>query len=99
VPMANTGRRISLRSSRVTLTDPAPPAPNAGFGVAVASAGDVNGDGFADIVVGALDAANSFAGAAYFYSGNAGGLSTRPAALTAPRVPNGYFGSAVAIAR
>jgi hypothetical protein len=52
------------------------------FGFALASAGDVNGDGFADVVVGAYDStvgglAN--AGEARLYLGSASGLGTSPA--------------------
>jgi hypothetical protein len=44
------------------------------FGVSVSGAGDVNGDGFADVVVGAIgnDAGGSDAGRAYVYYGGAG---------------------------
>jgi hypothetical protein len=48
------------------------------FGYSVAGAGDVNGDGFCDIVIGAY-AASSFAGAAYIFHGSITGLSTSPA--------------------
>ncbi|HEY6177583.1 MAG TPA: VCBS repeat-containing protein, partial [Kofleriaceae bacterium] len=40
------------------------------FGTAVASAGDVNGDGFSDFLIGA-DGANAAAGAAHLYLGSA----------------------------
>ena len=52
----------------------------AGFGATVASAGDVNGDGFDDIVVGAPDATNGEAseGRASVYFGSASGPSTAP---------------------
>ena len=50
------------------------PAPVAGsyFGSAVASAGDVNGDGCVDVIVDSGD------GQAYLYLGSATGLSTSP---------------------
>ena len=44
-----------------------------GFGEAVAAAGDLNGDGYDDIAVGAPNA-NSAAGAVYVWYGGAGGL-------------------------
>jgi hypothetical protein len=49
-------------------------APGDGFGHAVAGAGDVNADGFADLVIGALynDANGIEAGRAYVYSGRSG---------------------------
>ena len=51
---------------------------NDAFGAAVASAGDVNGDGFSDVIVGApgFETANLGAGKAYLYLGGPGGLST-----------------------
>lgn len=51
------------------------------FGFSVSSAGDVNADGFDDIIVGAphLHATIGYDGAAYLYLGSAGGLSAAPA--------------------
>lgn len=51
------------------------------YGFSVASAGDVNNDGFSDVIVGAPDfnTANSDAGKAYLYLGEAGGLASTPA--------------------
>ena len=46
------------------------------FGFAVSSAGDVNSDGFEDLVVGAPYEAGG--GAVYLYQGSASGLRTRP---------------------
>ncbi len=51
------------------------------FGAAVASAGDVNGDGFTDLIVGAPNATSAgrtFAGEARVYFGSAGALGTTP---------------------
>ena len=47
------------------------------FGASVASAGDVNGDGYADVVVGAPLSGGG--GRAYVHHGSAGGLSVLPA--------------------
>lgn len=52
------------------------------FGSSVASAGDVNGDGFDDVIVGALSDGPTAAGRAYLYFGSSTGLSTTPAWIT-----------------
>lgn len=51
------------------------------FGFAVSSAGDVNGDGYDDVIVGAphIHVTNGYDGAAYLYLGSADGLSASPA--------------------
>jgi hypothetical protein len=51
-------------------------APADNFGVSVSDAGDVNNDGYADVIVGANgnDAGGSSAGRAYVYSGQTGNL-------------------------
>ncbi|MEY3444516.1 MAG: hypothetical protein RLZZ519_2797, partial [Bacteroidota bacterium] len=51
---------------------------NAWFGYSVASAGDVNGDGYSDVVIGAptYDNGQADQGAAYVYHGSATGLGT-----------------------
>ena len=58
-------------------------------------AGDVNGDGFADIVVGA-DGYGGYTGRAYLYLGSATGLVTPAAATPTGEAPDNYFGSSVA---
>jgi len=66
------------------------------FGLALAGAGDVNGDGFADVVVGARQVASS-TGRAYVYLGSATGLAETPATtLTGPDGPSSIFGYSVA---
>jgi FG-GAP repeat/FG-GAP-like repeat/Stigma-specific protein, Stig1 len=72
------------------------PEPQSGFGGSFASAGDVNGDGYADVVVGAPSAANG-AGRVYVYLGGSSGPAASPAiALTGPDL--GGFGDSVASA-
>lgn len=51
---------------------------NAQYGRSVSAAGDVNGDGFSDVIIGApyFDNTQSNEGRVYVYHGSAGGLST-----------------------
>jgi hypothetical protein len=66
------------------------------FGGIVASAGDVNGDGYADIVVGAAHVGGSN-GAAYVYLGGPSGLgaSPSPASTLSPPANGRFFGNAL----
>jgi hypothetical protein len=79
----------------ITLTGP----DNSGFGTAVAGAGDVNGDGYADILVGA-DVADSDTitntGKAYLYLGSPDGPVTPPALVLTGENEDDRFGFAVA---
>jgi hypothetical protein len=70
------------------------------FGVSVASAGDVNGDGFSDVIVGAylFDNGESDEGRAFVYHGSATGLSTTPNWTAESNQVNAYFGNSVASA-
>lgn len=52
---------------------------NAFLGNTVATAGDVNGDGFGDVLVGSPNSGPNFEGAVYLFLGSASGLSNIPA--------------------
>jgi MYXO-CTERM domain-containing protein len=67
------------------------------FGRSVAGAGDVNGDGFDDLIVGA-DGVSSSTGAAYLYHGSSTGLSSLAAATLTGVSAAGQFGAAVSSA-
>jgi hypothetical protein len=71
---------------------------DAWFGVSVASAGDVNGDGYADVIVGALnyDNGEENEGRAFVYRGSASGLSPTPSWTAESDQVNGAFGNDVA---
>ena len=66
------------------------------LGVCVASAGDVNGDGYGDVIIGA-DMCNSAAGKAYvFYGGSA--MNTTPDFIVSGEASGNFLGSSVACA-
>jgi hypothetical protein len=70
------------------------------FGYSVASAGDVNGDGFSDVIVGArlFDNGQTDEGRAFVYHGSASGLSTTPNWTAESNQAVAYFGFSVASA-
>jgi len=71
----------------------------ADLGLAVAGAGDVNRDGFADVVVGAWaydGVAGNACGLARVYHGSPGGLDALPAWSEEGSAAEAYFGEAVA---
>ena len=75
-----------------------PDAPNDLFGAGLASLGDVNGDGYADLGVGAPEVMGD-TGRVYVFLGSASGLTATPATtLTGPDGPTGGFGFSVASA-
>lgn len=71
---------------------------NAFLGAALAGVGDVDGDGYDDVMVGAYgyDEAETDGGAAWLYRGQADGLSTSPSWTLYGDQDRAYAGSAVA---
>ncbi len=70
------------------------------FGMCVASAGDVNGDGYSDVIIGAQFYSNGEyqEGRAYVYYGFATGLSTSPNWIAESNQSGAIFGTEVATA-
>ncbi|MBP6573216.1 MAG: FG-GAP repeat protein [Flavobacteriales bacterium] len=72
------------------------------FGCSVSTAGDVNNDGFSDLIVGARtwesSAAENNEGGAFVYHGSATGISAVPAVILQPNHVSDNFGSNVACA-
>jgi hypothetical protein len=69
------------------------------FGFGLATAGDVNGDGYADVVVGAQGYAGfGSTGRAYLFMGGPSGLSATPALTLTGEGNNDSFGNSVATA-
>jgi hypothetical protein len=70
---------------------------DANYGVSVATAGDVNADGYSDLVVGAWthSGGEEAEGRAYLYLGSATGLSTTPAWIGEPNLVGAFFGTTV----
>lgn len=70
------------------------------FSYAVSTAGDVNGDGYSDVIIGApfYDNGQTDEGAAFVYYGSPNGLSATPAWMAEGNQPGAYFGRAVATA-
>jgi hypothetical protein len=70
------------------------------FGCAVNTAGDVSGDGYSDVIVGApkFDGGKADQGKAYVFLGHAGGLDTDPIWTKASNLASAQFGRAVSTA-
>ncbi|HSA32727.1 MAG TPA: FG-GAP-like repeat-containing protein, partial [bacterium] len=70
------------------------------FGFSVAGAGDVNGDGYSDVVIGARNyqsgAAHTDEGAIYIYHGSSSGIGTAAARMIEPDQASAYLGDSVA---
>ncbi|MCK4414564.1 MAG: FG-GAP repeat protein [Candidatus Eisenbacteria sp.] len=73
---------------------------DAAFGVSVGTAGDVNGDGYSDVIVGAssYDLSHPNEGKAYVYHGSTEGLEADPAWTKVSMFDNSYFGRSVGTA-
>ncbi|GGM98161.1 hypothetical protein GCM10010967_34970 [Dyadobacter beijingensis] len=73
---------------------------SAQMGLSVASAGDVNGDGYSDVIVGAptYDNGEASEGVAFVYKGSATGLNTANYNILQKNQANSYFGGSVASA-
>lgn len=71
---------------------------DAGFGTSVSGAGDVNADGYSDVVIGALryDNGEIDEGAAFVYHGSPLGISPVPAAIFDSNLAGAWMGCAVA---
>ncbi len=67
------------------------------FGTSVGSAGDVNGDGYTDVIIGASNH-SSYSGRAYLYLGGASGLSSSASWTATGESVNSYFGATAAMA-
>ena len=67
---------------------------NAEYGVSVGTAGDVNGDGYADVIVGALQYSNGHTneGRVYVYHGSSSGLTTTPSWIAESNQTNAFLG-------
>jgi hypothetical protein len=73
---------------------------NANMGISVASAGDVNGDGYSDVIVGSrtYDNGESDEGAAFTYHGSATGINITAAAMLESNKEYAYLGISIASA-
>jgi hypothetical protein len=71
---------------------------NANFGTSVSGAGDVNGDGFDDVIIGADGYANGTfdEGAAFIYYGSSAGVGLSPATTLESNQQSAYYGTSVA---
>ncbi|MEW5986174.1 MAG: FG-GAP-like repeat-containing protein [Chloroflexota bacterium] len=93
------GSAIGLPANPNRVLDPTDQQ-GAWFGYDVAAAGDVNGDGYDDVIIGApnYDGALSDAGQVYLYLGAAGGLGNTPSWTTEGDQANLELGKAVGTA-
>lgn len=98
--MVATGSVTVVFGSAMGLRDPQQlfgAADGDAFGAAVSAAGDVNGDGYGDVVVGAPQASApaAAAGRAYVFFGGPTGLQSSPALVLSGTRSMGHFGAAL----
>jgi hypothetical protein len=102
IQQSRMGRDERLRSSERALSFPDWTAESnqvfAYFGISVAGAGDVNGNGYDDVIVGAYlyDNGQTDEGRAFAYYGSATGLSTTPNWIAESNQVEAFFGISVA---
>ncbi len=74
--------------------------PDSKYGISAASAGDINGDGFSDVVVGASSYANGqySEGAVFLYHGSSSGLSATASGVIESGWAHSFFGRSVSSA-
>jgi hypothetical protein len=99
----NTGNVFLYYGSSQTIGNPVSiqgPQNDKHFGEAIAAAGDVNGDGFADIIIGAWAAnyGQQGEGAAYIYHGSPGAFNVSPTKTLEINQNDANFGFSVASA-
>jgi hypothetical protein len=97
---SNTGRAFVFLGSAIGIPTSASATINAPdfrglFGQAVARIGDVNGDGFFDVGIGAP--ALGVGGEALVYNGGAAGVAASPSATLSTIVTNAMYGSSLAL--
>jgi len=70
------------------------------YGFSVSTAGDVNGDGYSDVIIGSAEYSNgqSREGAAYVFHGSSSGLATTPAWMKESNIADAYYGFSVSTA-
>ncbi len=101
-----TGRMLVFHGHRQGLakqpdaTFVSPQRMRSAFGRTLSSAGDVNGDGYADVLVGAYKAEEIYReeGKVFLFLGSAGGLASVPAWIARGNVPDGLFGTSLSAA-
>ncbi|MCA9413329.1 MAG: FG-GAP repeat protein, partial [Candidatus Omnitrophica bacterium] len=67
-------------------------------GIAVTGIGDVNGDAYDDVAIGADQAGNNAEGAVYIFYGSQDGLAATPDLTLMGSMANGYFGNTLSSA-
>ena len=70
---------------------------NGYYGNCVSTAGDVNGDGYSDVIVSGPYESSNY-GQVFLYKGSASGLSTTASTVLTGSIVNGYFGGSISTA-